>query len=154
MSEKKGFFESLGESMDNDLRDAKRGLKKTQSAFSREHSDQEDEVYSTLGDVVRALLSRAGKDVQLKSIDENFGYNNLINWVSDHAVGNKFYVAKGTLENSSDDVLCVFFGNDDSLLISDDYPKICFVYTKLNPSIMDLFANGNEIYVKNFKIGK
>ena len=139
-------FKTLGESMDKDLQDFRRVLNLG--------DEKENCNVMTMGDVVRELLRNVGKDVVLKTIDTDFEYNDLVNWVKANAVGNKFYVVKTTLENSSDDVLCVFFGKDDSFLVEKDYPKICYVFKNLNPSLEDLFANGNEIYVKSIKYQK
>lgn len=139
-------FKTLGESMDKDLQDFRRALNRG--------DEKENCNVMTMGDVVRELLRNVGKDVVLKTIDSDFEYNDLVNWVKANAVGNKFYVVKTTLENSSDDVLCVFFGKDDSFLVEKDYPKICYVFKDLNPSLEDLFANGNEIYVKSIKYQK
>lgn len=140
-------FKALGESMDKDLQDLRRALGL---------GDEPMEVTATMtmGDIVRGLLRKVGKDVVLKNIDSDFEYNDLLNWVKKNAVGNKFYVVKTRLENSSDSVLCVFFGKDDRVLVGKDYPKICYVFKTLNPSLEDLFANGNDIYVKPIKYQK
>ena len=105
-----------------------------------------------MGDIVRELLKRAGQDVTIQSIGKDFEYNDLIGWVRENAVGNKLYVVKGRLENFSDGILCVFFAKDETMLTSESYPKVCYVFKELNPTIEDLFANGKDIYVKPIKI--
>lgn len=140
-------FETLGRSMDKDVREFKQAMGKIISVSASEKK----EVFS-MGDVVRELLRRAGQDVTIMSIERDFEYNDLINWVRENAVGNKLYVVKGKLENSSDGILCVFFAKDDTLLTGITYPKVCYVFKELNPTIEDLFANGKDIYVKSIKI--
>lgn len=140
-------FEALGRSMDKDIREFKQAMGEITSV-----SASEKQKISSMGDVVRELLRRAGQDVTIQSIERDFEYNDLINWVRENAVGNKLYVVKGKLENSSDGILCVFFAKDDTLLTGITYPKVCYVFKELNPTIEDLFANGKNIYVKSIKI--
>lgn len=140
-------FEALGRSMDKDIRDLKQALGEITSSSASEKKE-----VSSMGDVVRELLRRAGQDVTIQSIGRDFEYNDLIKWVRENAVGNKLYVVKGRLENSSDGILCVFFAKDDTLLTGICYPKICYVFKELNPTIDDLFVNGKDIYVKPIKI--
>lgn len=140
-------FEALGRSMDKDIRDLKQALGEITSLSASEKKE-----VSSMGDVVRELLRRAGQDVTIQSIGRDFEYNDLIKWVRENAVGNKLYVVKGRLENSSDGILCVFFAQDDTLLTGISYPKICYVFKELNPTIDDLFVNGKDIYVKPIKI--
>lgn len=140
-------FEALGRSMDKDIRDLKQALGEITSLSASEKKE-----VSSMGDVVRELLRRAGQDVTILSIGRDFEYNDLIKWVRENAVGNKLYVVKGRLENSSDGILCVFFAQDDTLLTGISYPKICYVFKELNPTIDDLFVNGKDIYVKPIKI--
>lgn len=140
-------FEVLGRSMDKDIRDLKQALGEITSSSASEKKE-----VSSMGDVVRELLRRAGQDVTIQSIGRDFEYNDLIKWVRENAVGNKLYVVKGRLENSSDGILCVFFAKDDTLLTGISYPKICYVFKELNPTIDDLFVNGKDIYVKPIKI--
>lgn len=140
-------FEALGRSMDKNIREFKQAMGEMTSA-----SSSEEKKVSSMGDVVRELLQRAGQDVLIQSIGREFEYNDLINWVRENAVGNKLYVVKGKLENSSDGILCVFFAKDDTLLTGITYPKVCYVFKELNPTIEDLFANGKNIYVKSIKI--
>lgn len=104
-------FEALGRSMDKDIRDLKQALGEITSSSASEKKE-----VSSMGDVVRELLRRAGQDVTIQSIGRDFEYNDLIKWVRENAVGNKLYVVKGRLENSSDGILCVFFAKDDTLL--------------------------------------
>lgn len=140
-------FEALGRSMDKDIREFKQAMGEITSV-----SANEEPKISSMGDVVRKLLRRAGQDVTIQSIGRDFEYNDLINWVRENAVGNKLYVVKGKLENSSDGILCVFFAKDDTLLTGITYPKVCYVFKELNPTIGDLFADGKDIYVKSIKI--
>ena len=121
-------FEALGRSMDKDIRDLKQALGEITSLSASEKKE-----VSSMGDVVRELLRRAGQDVTIQSIGRDFEY-------------------KGRLENSSDGILCVFFAKDDTLLTGISYPKICYVFKELNPTIDDLFVNGKDIYVKPIKI--
>ena len=144
---KSNFFESLGKSMDKDLQEFRESV-----GWSRKESSSQKDV--SVGDAVRDLLQRAGQDVVIQCINEEFEYNDLIAWVHDHAVGNKFYVVKAHLENKSDSILCVFFGEDDSLLVDLEYPKICYVFKRLNPTLEDLFPEGKNVYVKSIKIIK
>lgn len=140
-------FEALGRSMDKDIREFKQAIGEVTSV-----SVSEKQEVSSMGDVVRELLRRAGQDVTIMSIGRDFEYNDLINWVRENAVGNKLYIVKGKLENSSDGILCIFFAKDDTLLTGITYPKVCYVFKELNPTIEDLFANGKDIYVKSIKI--
>lgn len=138
-------FEELGRSMDKDIREFRQALGITPTSVS-----EKKEV--SMGDIVRQLLQRAGQDVTIQSIGVDFEYNDLIKWVRENAVGNKLYVVRGSLENSSDGILCVFFAKDQTLLTSETYPKVCYVFKKLNPTIEELFAGGKDIYVKSIKI--
>ena len=139
-------FEALGKSMDKDIREFKQAL----GVIKPISASEKKEV--SMGDVVRELLKRAGQDVIIQSIGGDFEYNDLINWVRENAVGNKLYIVKGKLENSSDGVLCVFFAKDDTLLTSETYPKVCYIFKELNPTLNDLFANGKNIFIKPIKI--
>lgn len=139
-------FEALGKSMDKDIREFKQAL----GVIKPISASEKKEV--SMGDVVRELLKRAGQDVIIQSIGGDFEYNDLINWVREKAVGNKLYIVKGKLENSSDGVLCVFFAKDDTLLTSETYPKVCYIFKELNPTLDDLFANGKNIFIKPIKI--
>lgn len=139
-------FEALGKSMDKDIREFKQAL----GGITPTPSGEKKEV--SMGDIVRELLKRAGQDVTIQSIGKDFEYNDLIGWVRENAVGNKLYVVKGRLENPSDGILCVFFAKDETMLTSESYPKVCYVFKELNPTIEDLFANGKDIYVKPIKI--
>lgn len=139
-------FEALGKSMDKDIREFKQAL----GVIKPISASEKKEV--SMGDVVRELLKRAGQDVIIQSIGGDFEYNDLINWVRENAVGNKLYIVKGKLENSSDGVLCVFFAKDDTLLTSETYPKVCYIFKGLNPTLDDLFANGKNIFIKPIKI--
>ncbi|WP_262302317.1 hypothetical protein [Segatella hominis] len=139
-------FEALGKSMDKDIREFKQAL----GVIKPISASEKKEV--SMGDVVRELLKRAGQDVIIQSIGGDFEYNDLINWVRENAVGNKLYIVKGKLENSSDGVLCVFFAKDDTLLTSETYPKVCYIFKELNPTLDDLFANGKNIFIKPIKI--
>lgn len=103
-------------------------------------------------DVVQSLIIRAGQDVEVRTIDSNFEYNDIIKWVEEHAIGDTFYIAKGYVSGGSQKALCVFFGREDKVLSGVQYPKICYFYSRLNPSIMDLFADGTSIYVQSFKV--
>lgn len=139
-------FEALGKSMDKDIREFKQALGVIKPISAGEKKKV------SMGDVVRELLKRAGQDVIIQSIGGDFEYNDLINWVRENAVGNKLYIVKGKLENSSDGVLCVFFAKDDTLLTSETYPKVCYIFKELNPTLDDLFANGKNIFIKPIKI--
>lgn len=139
-------FEALGKNMDKDIREFKQAL----GVIKPISASEKKEV--SMGDVVRELLKRAGQDVIIQSIGGDFEYNDLINWVRENAVGNKLYIVKGKLENSSDGVLCVFFAKDDTLLTSETYPKVCYIFKELNPTLDDLFANGKNIFIKPIKI--
>jgi hypothetical protein len=139
-------FEALGKSMDKDIREFKQAL----GVIKPISASEKKEV--SMGDVVRELLKRAGQDVIIQTIGGDFEYNDLINWVRENAVGNKLYIVKGKLENSSDGVLCVFFAKDDTLLTSETYPKVCYIFKELNPTLDDLFANGKNIFIKPIKI--
>ena len=139
-------FEALGKSMDKAIREFKQAL----GVIKPISASEKKEV--SMGDVVRELLKRAGQDVIIQSIGGDFEYNDLINWVRENAVGNKLYIVKGKLENSSDGVLCVFFAKDDTLLTSETYPKVCYIFKELNPTLDDLFANGKNIFIKPIKI--
>jgi len=103
-------------------------------------------------DVVNTLISRAGQDVEVRTIDSNFEYNDIIRWVEEHATGDTLYIAKGLVAGGSQRALCVFFGREEKILSGVQYPKICYLYSRLNPSIMDLFAEGKSIFVQSFKI--
>ncbi len=139
-------FEALGKSMDKDIREFKQAL----GVIKPFSASEKKEI--SMGDVVRELLKRAGQDVVIQSIGNDFEYNDVINWVRENAVGNKLYIVKGRLENSSDGVLCVFFAKDDTLLTSEAYPKVCYIFKELNPTLEDLFANGKNIFIKPIKI--
>lgn len=148
-------FEALGKSMDKDLRDFRHTLGLSSRADSDERGEPTEPTEPkqiTMGDIVRDLLKRVGKDVEMHSIDSNFEYNDLLNWVRANAIGNRMYVVKAKLENSSDNVLCVFFSKDNELLIGKSNPKVCYVYKELNPSIEDLFGTDKYVYVKPIKI--
>lgn len=149
--EKKGYFEeqlsNLGASMDRSWKNVKENAR---YALGRDDSNREKREL-TFGDVVREMLGNVGKDVSISPIGQDFEYSDVIKWVSENAQGNKFYIVKGHLENG-DKMLLVFFGNDDTVLSSSKYSKICYVYENLNGSIADLFASGNSVYVKSFKI--
>lgn len=139
-------FEALGKSMDKNVREFKQALGEIKPISASEKKE------ISMGDIVRELLKRAGQDVVIQSIGNDFEYNDLINWVRENAVGNKLYIVKGRLENSSDRVLCVFFAKDDTLLTSEAYPKVCYIFKELNPTLDDLFANGKDIFIKPIKI--
>lgn len=137
-------FEALGRSMDKDWQDFKMSVGLSNNASDRKKI--------TIGDIVRDLLKRAGQDVTIQAIDSEFEYNDLIKWVRENAIGDKLYVIKAKLENSSDGVLCVFFSKDDALLTGESYPKICYVFKSLNLTLEDLFTDGKYVYVKPIKI--
>lgn len=103
-------------------------------------------------DVVNMLISRAGQDVEVRTIDSNFEYNDIIRWVEEHAIGDTLYIARGYASGGSQKVLCVFFGREEKILSGVQYPKICYFYSRLNPSIMDLFAEGKSIFVQSLII--
>jgi hypothetical protein len=103
-------------------------------------------------DVVSSLIARAGQDVEVRSIDSTFEYNDIIRWVEEHAIGDTLYIAKGYVSGGTQKALCVFFGREDRILSGIQYPKICYFYNRLNPSIMDLFADGKSIFVQSFKV--
>lgn len=137
-------FEALGRSMDKDLHEFKQALGIANNASVKQKV--------SMGDIVRDLLKRAGQDVTIQAIDSEFEYNDLIKWVRENATGNKLYIVKAKLENSSDGVLCIFFSKNDTLLTGENYPKICYVFKSLNPTLEDLFTDGKYIYVKPIKI--
>lgn len=137
--EKNNLFESVGKKLDEFFANSPRIV-----IVPREQHPRQD-------DVVQLLMSRAGQDVEVHSIDSSFEYNDLIRWVEKNAIGDTFYVAKST-SNENRKALCVFFGKNDTVLSGVQYPKVCLFYSKLHPSIADLFADGNSIYVQSFKI--
>ena len=103
-------------------------------------------------DVVNSLIARAGQDVEVRTIDSNFEYNDIIRWVEEHAIGDTLYIAKGYVSDGSQKALCVFFGREEKILSGVQYPKICYLYNRLNPSIMDLFTDGKSIFGQSFKV--
>lgn len=103
-------------------------------------------------DVVNSLIARAGQDVEVRTIDSNFEYNDIIRWVEEHAIGDTLYIAKGYVAGGAQRALCVFFGREDRVLSGVQYPKICYFYNRLNPSILDLFADGKNIFVQSIKV--
>ena len=103
-------------------------------------------------DVVQSLIARAGQDVEVRTIDSNFEYNDIIKWVEEHAIGDTLYIARGYVSGGAQKALCVFFGREDKVLSGAQYPKICYFYNKLNPSIMDLFADGKTVFVQSIKV--
>lgn len=139
----KNFFEALGKSLDADVQEFMQAI--------RINANEKKNV--SIGDAVRDLLKRAGQDVELRSIGSEFEYKDILEWVRGNAFAksNKFYIIKAKPEKFSDGVLCVFFGKDDTILTSEKYPKICYVYTSLNPTIEDLFDEGDSVYVKSIK---
>lgn len=103
-------------------------------------------------DVVQSLISRAGQDVEVRTIDSNFEYNDIIKWVEEHAIGDTLYIARAYVSGGTQKALCVFFGREDKVLSRVQYPKICYFYNRLNPSIMDLFSDGKTVFVQSIKV--
>lgn len=139
-------FESVGRKIDE-------FLAKGPSAFNRRRVMVTPVPHkASYDDVVKALIARAGQDVDLRTIDSNFEYNDIIRWVEEHAVGDTLYIAKGDVLGGAQKALCVFFGRESTILSGAQYPKICYFYNRLNPSIMDLFVDGKNIFVQSIKI--
>ena len=139
-------FESLGKRLDE-------FLAKGPSAFGKRRVIVTPASHElSYDDVVSALIARAGQDVEVRTIDSNFEYNDIIRWVQEHAVGDTLYIAKGRVNNGLQNALCVFFGREDRILEGVQYPKICYYYNRLNPSIQDLFSDGKNVFVQSFNL--
>ena len=142
----KNHFESVGKKLDELL---ERGA----SVFSgRRVMVAPATRRASYDEVVQPLIARAGQDVEVRTIDSSFEYNDIIKWVEEHAVGDTLYIAKGYVSGGSQKVLCVFFGREEKVLSGVQYPKICYFYNRLNPSILDLFDDGKSVFVQSFKI--
>ena len=140
------FFENVGKKLDQLAADGPK-------AFNRAKRIVLTPVTRTpsYGDVVNSLIAQAGNGVEVQTIDSKFEYIDIVRWVEEHAVGDTVYIANGKTSTESRNVLCVFFGREDRILLGIQYPKICYFYQRLNPSIADLFANGKNIYVQHIK---
>ena len=106
----------------------------------------------TYADVVRELLCQIDNGCDIIPITTSFGYEALIEWVKTHAVGDKVIIIKDSLKNTTGQVLAVVFAKGNTVLISAQMPKVCFVYNELNPTISDLFPEGSKVFTKNISI--
>lgn len=105
-------------------------------------------------DVVRELLHQIDGGCDIIPITSAFSYDDLMQWIKSHAVGNQVFIVKDSLRNSTGQILAVVFAQDDRVLLAKDKPKVCFVYQTLNPTISDLFQDGIKVYIKPIKIVK
>lgn len=117
-------------------------------------NNQEAKTQSTVtyAEVVRELLNQIDNGCDIIPITASFGYESLIEWIKNNAVGNKVIIVKDSLKHTTGQVLAVVFAQDETVLISPKNPKACFVYNELNPTINDLFPEGSKVFTKKISI--
>lgn len=103
------------------------------------------------GEVVRELLYQIDGGCDIIPITSIFSFEDLMQWIKSHAIGNQVIVIKDSLKHTTGQILSVVFAQDNVVILSKDKPKVCFVYQSLNPTISDLFPDGKKVYIKPIK---
>lgn len=123
-----------------------------QTAVQIPRTDNSPKGTISYGEVVRELLNQINNGCDIIPITSEFSFEDLMQWVKSHAVGNQLIIINDSLHNTTGQILSVIFAQDNIVLLAKDKPKVCFVYQTLNTTISDLFPNGTKAYIKPIKI--
>lgn len=143
MDEKKGFFEDLGASAGRQM-DA--GMDKLASGLGKilGTSSSNEKKEMSISDYFSSRI-KAGK-IECKQVDATFSYRDILLWAKDnHTKGNRLYLVRIKFDEKI--VVCVFFAENETLLLKKDDPKICYLCTSLPIDVSDLFGT-TDVYIQ------